>query len=115
MKIGLIGLGIMGLPMGKNLLKAGYELYVNDRNEERVKEIEKEGAVPATYEEIGKNCEVVLTMLPNSPHVKSVMLGKDGLVNMMKEGQVFIDMSSINPIASQEIKRELEKKALKLR
>lgn len=114
MKIGLIGLGIMGLPMGKNLLKAGYELYVNDRNEERVKEIEKEGAVSATYEEIGKNCEVVLTMLPNSPHVKSVMLGEDGLVNMMKEGQVFIDMSSINPIASQEINRELEKKGIEM-
>lgn len=114
MKIGLIGLGIMGLPMGKNLLKAGYELYVNDRNEERVKEIEKEGAVPATYDEIGKKCEVVLTMLPNSPHVKSVMLGKDGLVNFMKEGQVFIDMSSINPIASQEIEKELKKKGVEM-
>lgn len=114
MKIGLIGLGIMGLPMGKNLLKAGHELYVNDRNQDRVKEIVAEGAISASHEMLGDECELILTMLPNSPHVKSVMLGEDGLVNYMKKGQVFIDMSSINPIASQEIAAELEKKGIEM-
>ena len=110
MKIGLIGLGIMGKPMAKNILKNGYtDLLVNDHNQAPVAELVACGAKAATNEEIGKTCDVVLTMLPNSPHVKSVMLGENGVASYMHPGQVFIDMSSINPIASQEIAAELAK------
>ena len=110
MKIGLIGLGIMGKPMAKNILKNGYtDLLVNDHNQAPVAELVACGAKAATNEEIGKTCDVVLTMLPNSPHVKSVMLGEEGMARYMHPGQVFIDMSSINPIASQEIAAELAK------
>ena len=75
MKIGLIGLGIMGKPMAKNILKKGYpDLLVSDLNKAAVDEVVACGAKAATNQEIGEQCDVVLTMLPNSPHVKSVML-----------------------------------------
>lgn len=115
MKIGLIGLGIMGKPMAKNILKAGYtDLLVYDRSPAPVEELVACGAKAATYEEIGTQCDVVLTMLPNSPHVKSVMLGEGCVANHMKPGSVFIDMSSINPVASKEIYAELQKKGIEM-
>ncbi|WP_283128158.1 2-hydroxy-3-oxopropionate reductase [Allofournierella massiliensis] len=112
MKIGLIGLGIMGKPMAKNLLKAGYELVVNDRNQASIDEVVAAGASYATQAEIGESCDVVLTMLPNSPQVKEVMLGDDGVAAHMKAGSTFIDMSSINPVASKEIAAVLETKGI---
>ena len=112
MKIGLIGLGIMGKPMAKNLLKAGYELVVNDRNQASIDEVVAAGATYATQAEIGETCDVVLTMLPNSPQVKEVMLGDDGVAAHMKAGSTFIDMSSINPVASKEIAAVLEAKGI---
>ncbi|MBR5740843.1 MAG: NAD(P)-binding domain-containing protein, partial [Firmicutes bacterium] len=73
MKIGLIGLGIMGKPMAKNILKGGYtDLLVSDLNQDAVEEVASCGARASSNEEIGRICDVVLTMLPNSPHVKSV-------------------------------------------
>ena len=111
MKIGLIGLGIMGKPMAKNILKAGYtDLLVSDLNHAAVEEVAAAGAKAATNVEIGESCDVVLTMLPNSPHVKAVMLGEDGVAAHMRPGTAFIDMSSINPVASKEIAAELAKK-----
>ena len=108
MKIGFIGLGIMGKPMAKNLLKAGYtDLLVNNRSQAPVQELEAAGATGATQQEIGEQCDVVITMLPNSPQVKEVMLGEDGVAAHMKPGTVFIDCSSINPVASKEIYAEL--------
>ena len=112
MKIGLIGLGIMGKPMAKNLLRAGYELVVNDRNQASIDEVVAAGASYATQAEIGESCDVVLTMLPNSPQVKEVMLGDDGVAAHMKAGSTFIDMSSINPVASKEIAAVLEAKGI---
>jgi len=114
MKIGLIGLGIMGKPMAKNLLKAGYDLTVSDLNRASVDEVVAAGAKTASNKEIGESCDLVLTMLPNSPHVKSVMLGEEGVSNYMHAGQTFIDMSSINPVASQEIAAELAKKGVEM-
>ena len=114
MRIGLIGLGIMGRPMAKNMLKAGYALMVNDLNREAVEDVVSCGAVAATNQEIGESCDVVMTMLPNSPHVKAVMLGEDGVAAHMKPGQVFIDMSSINPVASKEIAAELAKRGVEM-
>ena len=97
MKIGFIGLGIMGKPMAKNLLKAGYtDLLVNNRSQAPVQELEAAGAKGATQQEIGEQCDVVITMLPNSPQVKEVMLGANGVASHMKPGAVFIDCSSIN-------------------
>lgn len=112
MKIGLIGLGIMGKPMAKNILKKYPDLLVSDLNQAAVDEVVACGAKQATNEEIGKTCDVVLTMLPNSPHVKSVMLGQSGVASFMRSGTTFIDMSSINPVASKEIYAELEKKGI---
>ena len=110
MKVGFIGLGIMGKPMSKNLLKAGYDLTVFDLNQAAVEETVKAGAKSASSaREAAKGAEVVITMLPNSPHVNSVMLGEDGVAKAMEKGATFIDMSSINPIASREINAELEK------
>lgn len=114
MKIGLIGLGIMGKPMAKNLLKAGYDLTVSDLNKAAVDEVIAAGAKTASNAEIGETCDLVLTMLPNSPHVKSVMLGANGVAAHMKPGSVFIDMSSINPVASKEIAAELAKKGVEM-
>ena len=114
MKIGLIGLGIMGKPMAKNLLKAGYDLTVSDLNQAAVDEVVAAGAKAATNADIGETCDVVLTMVPNSPQVKAVMLGEDGVAAHMKPGSVFIDMSSINPVASKEIAAELAKKGIEM-
>lgn len=114
MKIGLIGLGIMGKPMAKNLLKAGYDLTVNDLNRAAVEEVVACGAKNATNAEIGETCDLVLTMVPNSPQVKAVMLGEDGVAAHMRPGTTFIDMSSINPVASKEIAEELAKKNIEM-
>ena len=111
MKIGFIGLGIMGKPMVKNIIKGGYtDVLVNGRHQDVLDEMEACGAKSATYEEIGRQCDVVMTMLPNSPQVKEVMLGENGVVAYMQEGSMFIDMSSINPVASKEIAAVLAKK-----
>ena len=115
MKIGLIGLGIMGKPMAKNMLKGGYtDLLVSDLNKAAVEEVVACGAKAATNKEIGESCDVVMTMLPNSPHVKSVMLGENGVAAFMKPGTVFIDMSSINPVASKEIAAVLAEKNIEM-
>ena len=77
MKVGFIGLGIMGKPMSKNLLKAGYSLVVADRNPEAIAEVIAAGAeTAASAKAIAEQCEVIITMLPNSPHVKDVALGE---------------------------------------
>jgi 2-hydroxy-3-oxopropionate reductase len=114
-KIGFIGLGIMGKPMSKNLLKAGYKLVVHDLNKSAVDELvsmgAEQGAVP---EEVAGKCEFVITMLPNSPHVKEVLLGKNGLIEGLKAGSVFIDMSSISPIVSRELSQKLEERGIEM-
>ena len=112
MKIGLIGLGIMGKPMAKNILKNGYtDLMVSDLNKAAVDEVVAAGAKAATNQEIGEQCDVVLTMLPNAPQVKQVMLGANGVAAHMQPGSTFIDMTSLNPIASKEIAAELAARA----
>ena len=117
MKIGFIGLGIMGKPMAKNLLKAGYtDLLVNNRSQAPIQELEAAGARGASQAEIGESCDVIITMLPNSPQVKEVMLGdaNNGVASHMKPGSVFIDCSSINPVASKEIAAALAEKGIEM-
>jgi 2-hydroxy-3-oxopropionate reductase len=112
-KIGFIGLGIMGKPMSKNLIKAGYQLIVSDFNKNAVSELEQLGAeVAATPKEIAEKSDIVITMLPNSPNVKQVALGENGLIEGAREGLVYIDMSSIAPAASQEVYKVLIEKGV---
>lgn len=115
MKIGFIGLGIMGKPMSKNLLKAGYDLVVMDKNLAAVDEVVAAGAkAAATPKEVAAQVELVITMLPNSPHVKEVVLGKDGIIEGAKPGTIIADMSSIAPLVSRELAAELAKNGVEL-
>ena len=96
MKVGFIGLGIMGKPMCRNLMKAGYEAVVYNRSKASVEELSAEGAQAAgSPAEVAENCQVIITMLPNSPQVREVCLGENG-------------------IASKEIGAELNKKGIDL-
>jgi 2-hydroxy-3-oxopropionate reductase len=110
-KIGFIGLGIMGKPMARNLLKAGYSMVVYDINNEVVKELVRDGAAEAaSSSEVASWSDVIITMLPDSPEVKEVVMGKDGIIHGVKSGTVVIDMSSIAPSTSRELSEELLKK-----
>ncbi len=111
MKIGFIGLGIMGKPMSKNLLKAGYDLVVCDLSTAAVEEVVAAGAASApSAKAVAEVADVIITMLPNSPQVKAVVLGEGGVLEGVKAGSVLIDMSSIAPLTSQEVAAELAKK-----
>ena len=112
MKIGLIGLGIMGKPMAKNLLKAGYELWVNNRSQGPMEELAACGAHAATRKELAENAEVIITMLPNGPQVREVILGD--VIKDMRPGQIFIDCSSISPVVSKEIAAALAEKSVEM-
>ena len=109
MKIGFIGMGIMGKPMALNLVKAGYDVTVSNRNMAKCEPLVAAGAKSGSYIEVAESCDVVITMLPNGPQVKSVMLGENGVAAHMKAGSTFIDMSSINPVDSKELCAEVGK------
>ena len=105
----------MGKPMAKNLLKAGYELIVLDINKSAVDELTAMGAESAeTPSEVAAKTKTVITMLPNSPEVKEVALGKSGLIEGVSEGSVLIDMSSIAPLASREMAAALAEKGAEM-
>ena len=112
MKIGWIGLGIMGKPMAKNLLKAGHELWVNNRSQGPMEELAACGAHAATRKELAENAEVIITMLPNGPQVREVILGD--VIKDMRPGQIFIDCSSISPVVSKEIAAALAEKGVEM-
>ena len=115
MKVGFIGLGIMGKPMCKNLIKAGYELVVCDFNKDAVAEVVSCGALEAVNgAAVAKQCDVVITMVPNSPHVRAAALGAGGIAEGAKTGTVLIDMSSIDPTESKAIGAELAKKGIEM-
>ena len=115
MKVGLIGLGIMGKPMVRNLLKAGYEVVAFDVMEANVEEAAADGAVPAqSSKAVAQQCKTIITMLPNSPHVKAAVMGENGVLEGAQEGSILIDMSSIAPLASQEISRACAGKGVKM-
>ncbi|MDO4548115.1 MAG: 2-hydroxy-3-oxopropionate reductase [Clostridia bacterium] len=116
MKIGFIGLGIMGKPMAKNLVKAGYELTVSDKfAAAAVEELVAMGAKSAkTNAEAAREADVLITMVPNSPQVKEALFGEDGAAETLKPGSIVLDCSSINPVASREICEELAKKGVEM-
>src|SRR5262245_1133679 len=113
--VGFIGLGIMGRPMAKNLLKAGYPLVVHNRSRASVDELVKEGAKAAgSPRDVAAQCEVLITMLPNSPDVELVALGKAGIVEGARDGPILIDMSTISPIVSQKVGAALGAKGVRM-
>ncbi len=103
-KIGFIGLGIMGKPMAKNLIKAGYSLVVYDLVKQSVNELKATGAEEATSPaDLASKVQTIITMLPNGPEVKEVMSGSNGIIEGASFGSIIIDMSSIAPDISQEM------------
>ncbi len=111
--IGFIGLGIMGRPMARNLLKAGYPLIVHSRSPGPVQELTKSGATSAQNpREVAERSRVIITMLPNSPDVELVALGPHGLLEGVTPGTIFVDMSTISPLVSQKIAAEMSRKGV---
>ncbi|MBI5582364.1 MAG: 2-hydroxy-3-oxopropionate reductase [Deltaproteobacteria bacterium] len=112
MKIGFIGLGIMGKPMAHNLLKAGYALVVYNRSRGPVLELTAAGAREAgSPREVAEHCGIVVTMLPDSPQVEEVALGKNGLLEAeLPPGFILVDMSSIAPLVARKVEQALSAK-----
>ncbi len=112
-KIGFIGLGIMGSPMAKNLLKAGYSLTVYDIVPEKIDDVVKAGAqAGSSNKEVAEKSEIVITVLPNSPEVKEAVLGVDGVLDGADPGTILVDMSSIAPLASKEVSERAKEKGV---
>ncbi len=112
MNIGFIGLGIMGKPMAKNLIKNGHTLYINDWVDTAYPEMVELGAfVAKTPCEVAKNAKVIITMLPNTPNVLNVV---NGIIDVLTSGHILIDMSSISPSGTLEIAQILETKNVKM-
>jgi 2-hydroxy-3-oxopropionate reductase len=113
MKIGFIGLGIMGKPMSLNLLKAGHELVVLDLAKDAVAEVVAAGAkAAATPREVAERTDLIITMLPNGPQVREVVLGEHGVLEGARKGSVVVDMSSIAPLVSRELAARLAEKGV---
>lgn len=113
--IGFIGLGIMGKPMAKNLIQAGYSLKVYDIVSASVEEVAASGAEAChSIREAVEDCGIVITMLPNSPHVKAVVLGAGGVAQYAAKGTLIVDMSSIAPAASKEMQAALAPKGIRM-
>jgi 2-hydroxy-3-oxopropionate reductase len=110
MRIGFIGLGIMGKPMAKNLIAAGHELVVYDVVSAPVQELVGAGAeAGSSPKDVAFKAELVITMLPNSPEVEAAILGPNGVAEGVKRGSIVVDMSSIAPLVSQRVAKELAK------
>ncbi|MCQ5377490.1 MAG: NAD(P)-binding domain-containing protein [Candidatus Methanomethylicia archaeon] len=115
MRIGFIGLGIMGLPMAKNLIKAGHSLAVYNRSRRPVDEMVALGAKGcSSSKEVASLSDFVITMLPDSPDVKDVVLGPSGVIEGLKPGTTLIDMSTISPKVSIAIALEIEKRSCEM-
>src|SRR5687768_7073762 len=105
-QIGFIGLGIMGRPMARNLVKAGFELVVHNRSRGAVDELVAESpaiGAATSPREVAERAEIVITMLPDSPEVRAVMFSPDGLRDALRPGSLYVDMSTIAPATSREI------------
>ncbi len=105
--VGFIGLGVMGKPMARNLLRAGYTVVVHNRSRAAVDELAGEGALVAEHPKaVGEQAGVVITMLPDSPQVLEVMTGASGLLEGVHEGSLIVDMSSISPVVTTQLAAE---------
>jgi len=113
--IGFIGLGIMGRPMSKRLLEAGYPLVVYDIVAESVKQIVAAGAkAGSSVKDVARQADVVITMLPDSPDVEAVAFGPEGVVQNIRPGCTYIDMSTISPTVSQRVAQECKARGVKV-
>ncbi|WP_291288951.1 2-hydroxy-3-oxopropionate reductase [Enorma sp.] len=109
MKVGFVGLGIMGKPMSINVQKAGHQVYAFDFNMDRAKDLVELGGIACSCgKEVAENADVVITMLQNSPNVESALFDPNGLAEGLSAGKCVIDMSSIAPLASRDFARRLE-------
>ena len=105
-RIGFIGLGVMGKPMALNLVKAGYALRVYDHNLPNMEVLAARGAeIASSAKEAAWGMEAVITMLPDSFHVKTAVMGEDGVLQGASQGAILVDMSSISPLAAREISK----------
>lgn len=108
LKVGYIGLGLMGKSIARNILKAGFPLVVHNRSRASVDELAAEGATPASSPaEVARQVDVVFTNLPDSPDVEMVALGKDGIIEGAHEGLIFVDNSTIKPATARHIAEKL--------
>src|SRR5258708_7188055 len=102
--VGFIGLGTMGAPMARNILKGGHSLTVFDLNRAACDALAAAGAaVAATPKEVAAASDVVITMVPDAPDVEKIALGPDGILQGMRRGSVYIDMSTIDPATTQRV------------
>jgi len=109
--IGFIGLGIMGKPMARNLIRAGYSMVVHNRGRGPVDELAKEGAkAGSSAKDVAQQSDVIITMLPDSPDVEAVVLGNDGVLEGLKPGATLVDMSTIKPATARRVADEVRKK-----
>ena len=108
MKIGFIGLGIMGRPMVKNLLLAGAEVIVSDLNQEAVKDVVAAGGKEGSYAEIGAQCDKIIIMVPNGAITKAILFGENGVASTIQPGSIVCDMSSVTPVESRECYTKLK-------
>lgn len=115
MKVGFIGLGIMGQPMCRNILKAGHEVAVYTHRQSTIDAMTACGAVACeSGADVASKSEVIITMLPNSPNVKDAVFGKNGVAEGAKPGTVLVDMSSIDPTESRKIAKDLEEYGMEM-
>jgi 2-hydroxy-3-oxopropionate reductase len=113
LKVGYIGLGLMGKPIAKNILKAGFPLVVHNRSREKVKELVQEGAVEAfSPAEVASQVDIVFTNLPDSPDVEKIVFGEDGIIFGGKPGLIFVDNSTIKPAVARMIAISLVEKGI---
>ena len=113
--VGFIGLGIMGRPMAKNLLKAGYPLVVHSRSQGPVQELVGAGAkAAASSRDVAAQVDVLITMLPNSPDVELAALGREGILEGARPGLLYLDMSTISPLVSQKVGTALDGKGVRM-
>ncbi|MDP8949051.1 MAG: NAD(P)-binding domain-containing protein, partial [Actinomycetota bacterium] len=110
-KVGFVGLGIMGKPMARNLMEAGYELTVHNRSRGPVDELASDGAVGAgSPTEVAENSDIVVTMLPDSPDVRNVVVGEGGVLEGIREGSLLVDMSTISPVVTEELAAKVKER-----
>jgi 4-hydroxybutyrate dehydrogenase/sulfolactaldehyde 3-reductase len=106
--IGFIGIGVMGAPMARNLIKGGFQLRVFDVNAQSVTALKQAGAAPASSPaDAAKGMDAVITMLPNGEHVEGALFGKDGAAAAMARGALYIDMSTISPTVTDRIAKKM--------
>ena len=115
MKVGFIGLGVMGAPMALNILKKGHTLVVYDRSQQAIDQLVRAGAVAArSPREVGAGSDIVVTMLPEPQHVEQVVLGPDGVIEGLGAGGIVIEMSTIDPATSRRVGDALRARGMEL-